>query len=251
MLSEFNPFSLEGKTVLVTGASSGIGKQIAIDCSKMGAKVLLTGRNEIRLNDTYANLYGEGHTLFISDLCDEISMQKLISALPEIDGTALCAGKGLDCPVKFINREKMLDVFNINFFSTTELIRLLYKTKKLKKGSSIVIIDSIGGINVFSSGQAIYGASKAALNSFMRFCAKEFSIRKIRVNCVNPGMIDTPLIHRDAITDQQLEEDANKYLCGRYGIPQDVSNGVIYLLSDASSWVTGTSLFIDGGRSII
>ncbi len=247
----FNPFSLDSKTILVTGASSGIGRQIAIDCSKMGATVIITGRNAERLKDTYDNLSGENHSLIVSDLSNIEGINLLLSSISVLDGVALCAGRGFSCPVQFSTSEKMQSVFEINFFSTAEILRLLYKSKKLKKNSSAVIIDSVGGITRFSPGGSIYGVTKAALNSFMKFCAREFGQRKVRVNCICPGMVETPLIHRGKITEEQLKADMARYPLGRYGEPTDISNGAIYLLSDASSWVTGTSLFIDGGVSII
>lgn len=246
----YNPFTLDGKTILVTGASSGIGRQIAIDCSKMGANVIITGRDEERLNETLSNLIGEGHTALTADLSDMSHIENLVSQIAGIDGAVLSAGRVLTCPVQFSSPDKMDAVFKINFFSTAELIRLLYKSKKAKKNASLVIIDSVAGITGFPPGNSVYGASKAALNSFSKYCAREFAIRKIRVNCIHPGMIETPLIHLDALTEEQLQADAKRYPCGRYGRPEDVSNGAIYLLSDASSWVTGTSLFIDGGISI-
>lgn len=246
----YNPFTLEGKTILVTGASSGIGRQIAIDCSKMGANLIISGRDEIRLNETLSNLAGEGHLALTADLSDMSQIENLVSQIAGIDGAVLSAGRGLTRPVQFSSPDKMNEVFQINFFSTAELIRLLYKSKKAKKNASIVIIDSIAGITNVSPGNSVYGATKAALNSFSKFCALEFAVRKIRVNCICPGMIETPLIHRGTLTEEQLQEDAKRYPCGRYGRPEDVSNGAIYLLSDASSWVTGTSLFIDGGISI-
>lgn len=245
----YNPFTLEGKTILVTGASSGIGRQIAIDCSKMGASVIITGRNEERLKETLDSLSGNNHLSITKDLVEETSIKELVSEIPEIDGAALCAGKGNTNPVLFISMENMLDIFNLNFFSTAELLRLLYKLKKLKKNSSVVLMDSIGGITKFSYGGCAYGASKSALNSFMKFCSREFAQRSVRVNCICPGMVETPFIRPGTISEEQLQADKKNYFKGRYGTPTDVANGAIYLLSDASSWVTGISLIIDGGKS--
>lgn len=246
-----NPFSLEGKTILVTGASSGIGKATAIACSRMGAKVIISARSEERLKETLSSLYGDEHLIICCDVTDDSSMKQMVAELPAIDGMVLCAGMAINLPVQFCDREHMDQLFNLNFFGNVELMRLIYKKKKINKGGSIVMIDSVGGLTRFAPGGAIYGATKAALNSYSKFCAREFSGRKIRVNCVCPGMIDTPLIHRGTLTEEQLAEDAKRYPCGRYGLPEDVANGVIYLLSDASAWVTGTELYIDGGISII
>ena len=247
----FNPYSLDGKVILVTGASSGIGKVTAITCSRLGAKVILTARNPERLSDTYNSLEGDGHLMVIGDMTNGADMQKLISESPILDGCVLCAGKGLTLPVPFATPEKMEELFSLNYQAPVELLRLLYKGKKLKKGASVIALSSLGGTRVFSGCNSIYGASKAALSSFMKFCAKEFSQRLIRVNCICPGMIETPFIHRDNRTDEQLEEDAKRYPLKRYGTSEDVAYMTAYLLSDAASWVTGQDFVIDGGISLV
>lgn len=248
----YNPFSLKGKTILVTGASSGIGRQSAIECSKLGASVIITGRDAARLQETYDALENSGmtHKQVIADLLKEEDLNYLLEEVCKVDGVVLCAGKGLTLPVQFCTREKFDDIFNINFFSPIEVIRLLYKKKQINKEGSVVILASLGGTQIYSGGNSIYGASKAALNSMMRFCAKEFAPRKIRVNSICPGMVDTPLIHRGTVSDEQLEQDKERYPLKRYGTPEDIAYGVIYLLSDASSWVTGQDLILDGGISI-
>lgn len=245
-----NPYSLEGKTILVTGASSGIGQAIGIWCSKMSANVILTGRNEEKLNATCSHVVDGKYQAIVADLTNSNELDRLVAQLPELDGVVLCAGQGSSMPIKSANRAKFDSVFNINFFSQVELLRLLYKNKRLKKAASIVIIDSIGGLNVFSTGNAIYGTSKAALNSYMKYAANEFSMKKIRVNSICPGMIETPLIHHGGYSDEQLKQNESSYPLGRFGKPDDVAYAAIYLLSDASSWVTGTSMIVDGGRSI-
>lgn len=245
----YNPFTLEGKRILITGASSGIGRQTAIECSKDGASLIITGRNEARLTDTFNSLESnaEGHKMVIADLLKQEDIERLVQEAGQIDGVVLCSGKSMTLPVQFATREKFDDVFNTNFFSPIELLRLLYKKKSLNNGCSVVIIDSIGGVKAFMPGNSVYGASKAALNSMMHFCAVEFAPRKIRVNCVCPGMVETPLIHRGTITEEQLEKDRRRYPLKRYGKPEDIAYACIYLLSDASSWVTGQDLFVDGG----
>ena len=249
---QYNPFSLEGKNILVTGASSGIGRQAAIECSRMGARIMITGRNEERLQETFSLLNDSNvnHSFIQADLLDEESVGILVSQVGQLDGVVFCAGKGLTLPVQFATRDKMDDIFNTNFFSTFELLRLLYKKKKLNKSASLVLISSLGGTYIFSGGNSIYGASKAALNSMMKFCAKEFSSRMIRVNSICPGMVDTPLIHRGTISEEQLEQDKLRYPLKRYGKPEDVAYLSVYLLSDASSWVTGQDFVVDGGVSI-
>ena len=243
----YNPFSLEGKIVLITGASSGIGRATAIECSKMGATLIICGRNEDRLKETLNSLEGEGHTTFVGDLTEQDKIEELVNSCGNVDGVVLSAGRGLTLPFNFSSREKFDEIFNINFFSPIELLRLLNKKKKIANNGSVVTIVSIGGTGRYSVGNSIYGASKAALNSMVHFCAQELSGRLIRVNGVCPGMVETPLIRRGTLTDEQLKEDMGKYPLKRYGKPEDVAMGVIYLLSDAASWVTGHSLVIDGG----
>ena len=248
----YNPFNLEGKTILVTGASSGIGKQTAIECSRLGANVIITGRDETRLQQTFDELEAneKGHKQIIADLLNQQDVERLVSEVGSVDGLVLCAGKGLTLPVQFCTREKFDDIFNINFFSPIEVLRLLYKKKQISKEGSVVILASLGGTQVYSGGNSIYGASKAALNSMMRFCAKEFAPRKIRVNSICPGMVDTPLIHRGTVSEEQLEQDKERYPLKRYGKPEDIAYACVYLLSDASSWMTGQDLVLDGGVSI-
>ncbi len=244
-----NPFSLQGKTILVTGASSGIGQATAIACAQMGADVIITGRDAERLQAT-ADLMGEAKGQIVADLIVQEDVEKLVAALPPLDGAVLCAGNSTTLPLQFGTREKFDDMFDVNFFAPVELLRLMYKKKVLQKGASVVLIASIGGTHSFMPGNGVYGASKAALNSVMKYAAREYASRKVRVNSICPGMVDTPLIHRGTITEEQLAEDAKRYPLGRYGRPDDIAHGAIYLLSDASSWLTGHDLVIDGGFSI-
>ncbi len=249
----YNPYSLEDKTILVTGASSGIGKAIAIEASKMGATVVITARDTTRLQETFVQLEGHSereHKQIIADITDENQFKALLAEVPILQGLVLCAGKGLTLPIQFATREKFDDIFNVNFFAPVELLRMLFKKKKLEKESSVVMLASLGGTRIFSGGNGIYGASKSALNTVMKFAAKEFAARKVRVNSICPGMVDTPLIHRGTISDEQLLEDQKRYPLGRYGKPEDIAYAAIYLLSDASSWITGQDFILDGGISI-
>ena len=246
---EYNPFTLKGKTILVTGASSGIGQATAVECAQMGAEVVITGRDTERLQAT-ADLVGTPKALIAADLTNQEDVERLVAALPPLDGAVLCAGNSTTLPLQFGSREKFDEMFNVNFFAPVELLRLMYKKKVLQKGASVVLIASIGGTHSFMPGNGVYGASKAALNSLMKYAAREYASRKIRVNSICPGMVDTPLIHRGTITEEQLAEVAKRYPLGRYGKPDDIANGAVYLLSDASSWLTGHDLVIDGGFSI-
>ena len=246
---EYNPFTLKGKTILVTGASSGIGQATAVECAQMGAEVVITGRDTERLQAT-ADLMGTLKAQIAADLTNQEDVERLVASLPPLDGAVLCAGNSTTLPLQFGSREKFDEMFNVNFFAPVELLRLMYKKKVLQKGASVVLIASIGGTHSFMPGNGVYGASKAALNSLMKYAAREYASRKIRVNSICPGMVDTPLIHRGTITEEQLAEDAKRYPLGRYGKPDDIANGAVYLLSDASSWLTGHDLVIDGGFSI-
>ena len=246
----FNPFSLDGRTVLVTGASSGIGCTTAIECSRMGSRLIITGRDRQRLDNVMHELLGEGHRSIVADLTQADQVENLLSQLPVVDGVVLCAGQGTVVPFKMADRKKIDPIFEINYFAPVELLRLILKKRKLANGSSVVFVSSIGGVDSITIGNSIYGASKAALNSAMRFCALELASKQIRVNSVCPGMVNTRLIQGGAISEEQHQADMQKYPLKRYGEPEDIAHGIVYLLSNASSWVTGHSLVIDGGYTV-
>lgn len=243
----YNPFSLAGRTILVTGASSGIGRAIAVECAKMGATLIVTGRDAGRLSGTFDSLEGTGHWQVIADLFRQNELESLVGDLPVLDGLVLCAGITKSVPIQFATREKFDAIFGVNFFSQVELLRLLSRKKKLKSGSSVVAISSIGGLHSFNYGNSVYGSSKAALASFMRYCANEFAGRGIRVNSICPGMIETPMRASTPYTSEQLELYRQSILLRRFGRPEEVAFGAVYLLSEAASYVTGTNLYIDGG----
>lgn len=251
----YNPYSLENKTILVTGASSGIGKATAIECSKLGATIIVTGRNEVRLMQTLNELdtsLKQKHISIIADLSTENGVNDLVSKLPQIDGFSSNAGvTAAIVPVKFIKEENINTVFNTNFFSHVYLSKLLFKKKLLNKGASVVFTASIGGNFAFVPGSSLYGSSKAAMNSFMRFCAVEFAPRRIRCNSVCPGMINTPMTAPgENFTEEDYKKDMANYLVGRYGEPEEVARTILFLLSDASSFITGATIVVDGGSSI-
>lgn len=249
-MEEFNPFSLDGRTILVTGASSGIGRTTAIECSRMGSRMIITGRDAERLDEVLHELPGEGHQSIIADLTQADQVENLLSQLPVVDGVVLCAGQGTVVPFKMADRKKIDPIFEINYFAPVELLRLILKKRKLADGSSVVFVSSIGGVDSITIGNSIYGASKAAFNSAMRFCALELAPKKVRVNSVCPGMVNTSLIKGGAVSEEQHQADMQKYPLKRYGEPEDIAHGIVYLLSAASSWVTGHSLVIDGGYTV-
>ena len=244
----YNPYSLEGKTILVTGASSGIGRASAIECSKLGAHVVITGRNEERLGQTLSQLstsFGAIHQMIVADLTDEDSLNVLVSQIDSLDGLVNNAGVNRVKPVTFIKQEDMEYVFQNNTWTAVNLTRLLCKKKKLKKNGSVVFTSSVSAF-FNAPGRALYAGSKAALTSFMRSFAVELADKGIRANAVHPGMIETKMIVEN-LTEEELQNNLKEYPLNRFGKPNDVAWAIIYLLSDASSWVTGTSMVIDGG----
>lgn len=248
----FNPFSLEGKTVLVTGASSGIGRAVAIACSKMGARVVLTGRNEKRLNETKDLMEKElTHEVMVADLSNGSQVAGMVDSLPLLDGVVYSAGIGKFMPISFLQEKLLNDLFGVNCFSSMLLTKYLIKKRKLSNPSSMVYIASIAGVMNVSPANSVYGASKSALNAFVKYAALELAGRGVRCNSVLPGRVETPLIEHSQMTEEDVERDKERYPMKRYGKPEEVANAVLYLLSDASSWVTGTQLVIDGGRSLV
>ena len=246
-----NPFSLEGKTILVTGSTSGIGRATAIECSKMGAKVVVTGRNEERAKETIAMLNGEGHSYIVADLGTMEGIDKLVEELPVLDGCVNNAGYNVLQLVPFIKHDDMEKIFDVNAEAPIYLTHRLVKSKKLAKGASVVFTSSISARGVCSPGNSLYSATKAAMTAFMRNAAIDLASKKIRCNSVAPGMVETPLKDgKSVVTDEQWEINRQLYPIGRFGQPEDVAYAIIYLLSDASVWVTGTEIVVDGGRSL-
>ena len=245
-MEQYNPFSLEGNTILVTGASSGIGQAIAIACSKMGAKVIATGRNEDRLIATNSMLMGCENQIIKCDLTQKDDVQNLISQIPQLNGVVHCAGIGHRKPAKLIDDSDINQVFQVNFNSVVLLQSALLAAKKIAKESSIVFIASKAA-DFPSPGNAVYSASKGAIISYARCIALELAPRLIRVNCICPAMVWTDLIMQNEVTKEQLLEAEKQYPLKRYGTPDDIANLAIYLLSKASSWMTGNCVDITGG----
>ncbi len=250
----YNPLSLEKKTILVTGASSGIGRAIALECSKLGANLVINGRNEERLKATLDELdtcFGQLHQMVVADLTTEEGLDLLISQKISFDGVSSNAGIVMgNKPIKFIELNDLLNVINTNTVSHITLAKMLFKKKLLNKNASYVFTASIGGTVSHGPGNAVYGVSKGAVDSFMKYAAIEFASRGIRCNSVCPGMIETPMINLDALTDEDKAKDAEKYLLKRYGKPEEVAHLHAFLLSDASSYITGDSIVIDGGYTV-
>lgn len=246
-MTTFNPFTLEGKTILVTGASSGIGRGIAIACSKMGATVIINGRNEQRLAETMTEMQGEENLFLAADLSDSNSLTGMVSRLPKLDGIVHCAGIGQRVLCKQLQEADLDTMMDVNFKAPVMLQTEILKQKKINKGASIVFIASIASDSP-SIGNAVYSASKGAIISYANCLALELAPRLIRVNCILPAMIWTDLILKGGITEEELKEDEKKYPLKRYGKPEDIANLSIYLLSNAAAWMTGSSIKITGGN---
>lgn len=251
----FDPFSLSGKTVVVSGASSGIGKQCAIDCSKMGAKVVLLARNEKRLKETQEQMTGDGHLSFCLDLTDfslvEKTVGQIVVEVGPIDGIINCAGISTTRSLKLTDAQMMDDFFHTNVYSAIALSKFFCKRGNINKtGASIVFLSSVMGV-VGEKGKSLYSMTKGALLSTARSLACEYAERKIRFNCISPGVVITPINQNlpHISNPTQRNELESKHLLG-FGETTDVSNACIFLLSDASRWITGQNLIVDGGYTV-
>lgn len=245
-MDTFNPFSLVGKTVLVTGASSGIGRGIAVACSRMGATVVINGRNRQRLQETFVSLAEGRHQMAVADLNDQTAVRDLVETLPLLQGIVHCAGIGQRVLCKQLTETDLDVVMKTNFKSPIMLQTEILRQKKVAKAASVVFVSSIAAESP-TIGNSMYSASKSALTAYANCLAVELAFRLIRVNCIMPAMVWTDLILKGGITEEDLREDEKKYPLKRYGTPEDIANLAIYLLSDASSWMTGSNIKISGG----
>jgi NAD(P)-dependent dehydrogenase (short-subunit alcohol dehydrogenase family) len=247
-----SPFELKNKAVLVTGASSGIGRQTAISISEAGGTLIITGRDEHRLADTLSQLSGTGHQSVCGDLVSAEFIEKLAETAGPLNGLVHCAGILHPYPIRFITKKEVDDMFNINYTAPVLLTARLLKRKKLSDHASVVFITSISGTHRPYYGGALYAGSKSALESFSRVLAIEHAQKKIRSNCISPAIVKTPIFdeYMGGVADQaNVDAYEKKYPLG-FGEPSDVANAVVYLLSDAAKWVTGTTLFLDGGLMV-
>lgn len=246
------PFSLDGKTILITGASSGIGRATAIECARMGAACcILVARNQDGL-ETTASLMDErcGTKIILCDLSDVDSIENMVKELPLIDGVVCNAGINKMQLLQFYTEKDIENIFSVNCFAPMLLMKNLVKRKKLSKHSSIVFTASISGHTNVAPANGVYGASKSALSAYMKYAALELASKGIRCNAVHPGRVETPLIHNSVTDEDSIRMDIEKYPLKRYAKPEEIAWSIIYLLSDAASWVTGCDLLIDGGRSL-
>jgi len=242
-----NPFSLEGRTVLVTGASSGIGRQASISIAAMGGVVVATGRDRERLQATVEMLGGGNHQAIAADLTSSEERAALCKALPPLHGVLHCAGITKHVPFTFLSEAFLRDIMTINYEAPIVLTQMLLKGKQIQPGGSIVFVASTAGL-FGAKALAAYAGTKGALIASMRVIALEMAARRIRANCLAPAMVETPMATQteESVSSESMAEHRLLYPLG-FGKPEDVANAAIFLLSDASRWITGTTLILDGG----
>lgn len=247
-----NPFSLTGKSILITGGAGGIGCATAHTCIHLGARVILTDIREEVLQATLTSLpasqTGEPNLCFTADLTDAEQLAALVDFCPQVDGLVCNAGVMKLTLTQFITEEELTRIQKINLNAPILLTRTLLKKKKIAKGGSIVFTASAAGVYRVSPGNGIYATTKCGIDAFMRTVALEFGPKGIRCNSVNPGMVETALI--GSFTEEEKQKEMQNYPLRRFAKPEDIAYGIAYLLSDASSFVTGTALKIDGGMTL-
>lgn len=251
-----NPFSLKDKVIIVTGASSGIGAQCAIDCSKMGARMVLIARNVERLQHTLSLLDGCGHMVVPFDLSSSDGfkdmVKNVVSKVGKINGVVNCAGMSSVTPLKLVTEELLEQFFQTNVFSAINLSREVTRMGNYDKeaGCSIILFASVMGL-VGEKCKTLYSATKGALIAASRSMACELAKNKVRVNVVSPGAIETPINAKlPHMADPELRKKLEEQHLLGLGKCSDISNACIYLLCDAARWVTGQNLVVDGGYTV-
>ena len=241
-------FSLAGKTVLVTGASSGLGRQIAISCAQRGAKLIITGRDSVRLQQTHEALAGDSHAAVIADLTDSTDRDRLVKEAEKIDGLVLCIGGQMLSPIRQLKEELMTAMFSTHFLAPVMLTQRLLQANSISPKASIIFMLSTSA-HIGTRGVGPYSAMKSGLLGIIRCLALEQAKHGIRVNGISPSAVVTPIWGEDGSENDWLKQQKDRHPLG-LGMPEDVANGAMYLLSDASRWVTGTTLVMDGGAVI-
>lgn len=246
-------FMLSGKTIIVTGASSGIGRECAICCSKHNATVILLGRDIERLSETLSMMQNaEKHFIYTIDLLEYEKVvaitRNIVTDIGKIDGLVNCAGISTTLPLNSISPLKMELFFKTNVIGALNLTKQVVKASHFSEdGGSIVFISSVMG-RVGEAGKSLYGMTKGAIDAAVKSLAVELAPRKLRVNSILPGVVESPMsknavYSRDTVS---LSKIINLHPLG-LGKPEDIANAGIFLLSDASRWITGTNLIVDGG----
>lgn len=244
-----NKFKLDNRTILITGASSGIGRACAVEASAMGASCILVGRNKLELQKT-KDLCVNKSLVIVANLTDESEIKKIVSEIPQIDGLVHCAGIISPRPIKFLKSENIKEVFDINFNAPVLLTSSLLQGNKIANEASIVFISSISSQFPYFGG-SVYVSSKAALEAFSKTLAIEVASKKIRSNVLLPGLVKTQMLEKtkQAAGDENFALYESKYPLG-FGQPDDVANAVCFLLSYEAKWITGSELKMDGGLLI-
>lgn len=254
MESNLNPFSLKDHRILVTGASSGLGKKIALICAQMGAEIICTGRDSFRLRQTLAELQSispNPHKAISADLTNPSDRESLIaeiSAIGSLNGVVHSAGISRLSPVRMFTEQHLREIQSINVDAPMLLTQRLIKSNLIAEDGSMVFIASIAA-HIGVPGVAAYSGTKAALLAMVRCLAMEVVKRRIRVNCLSPALVETPLLEATANMLGSLEKERGNYPLG-FGKAEDVANASVFLLSNASRWITGTTIVMDGGLTI-
>lgn len=247
-----NPMNLSGKNVLVTGASSGIGKGIAIFLSKIGANVIMVARNEERLEKVLTELEPGNHSIYPFDLNNLDDIGNLVGNIChdglKLNGLVHSAGISRTVPIQYLKLNDLNNIMSVNFYSFIELVKNFSKRKNNDNGGSIVAISSISS-KVGARGLTAYCASKGALDSAIKPLALELASKNIRINAIAPSMIKTQIYDglREIVNNDSFEEELKKRQIMGVGEPEDVAMAAAFLLSDASRFITGTSMIVDGG----
>lgn len=239
-------FSLHNHTILITGASSGIGRACAIEASALGAVCVVVGRDIDKLKET-AGLCKTDSQIIVCDLTSYDDLKNLTSQLPKLDGVVHCAGITYPRPIKFLKPEHIHKIFEINYTAPVLLTSLLLQTNKICEGASFVFISSVSSQHPYFGG-SIYVSSKAALEAFSKSLAIECASNKVRSNVIRPGLVNTRMLieTKEAGTDENFETYEKQYPLG-FGMPEDVANATCYLLSKEAKWITGSEIKMDGG----
>lgn len=247
-----NPFLLENKAILVTEAATAVGQQIAIECSKQGAIIIAQDANEIELSETMQLLEGGNHQKVVADTCSEDGLDSIVAACSKIDGLSLNCNIPTTLLLKFINSNTLNKVLNTNVVSPILLLQKLVKSKKFNKPASVVFLSSVSGVYTVHYADSLNALTNGAVSAFVKSAALDLAAQSIRVNSVNPSVIETKeMLEASILTDEELNEKRNYFPLKRFGNPIDVAQPVAYLLSDASSWITGVHIPIDGGYTLL